>query len=273
MAVWELMRDAVREEHAAGQPLLTRGEVVAAALRRNPEVNKGTLAAHVGAMCVNDPSKDHFAGRRYITNPLLVTDNPTMRGKRYRLLTEPERIAFLRDPRGDLHQVSYTSLIEWLGDPTSELEVQSVDEEPLGDEIVDDPFVGGTALLELHLQDYIFRSWRGVFPELTLYNRAAGKEFATSDPSVGILDFLCTDANGNFVVIETKRAMPDRQAVGQILGYMGWVKSKLCTAQQSVRGILVASESSDRLRMAISTVPNLELYLYQISFELRPAES
>src|SRR5690606_14092979 len=95
------------------------------------------------------------------------------------------------------------------------------------DFVVDDGLAGGTALLELHLQDYLFRNWSRHFPDFTLFEGDRGREFITSDPSVGIIDFLCTDRTGDYVVIETKRNLADRQAVGQILGYMGWVKARL----------------------------------------------
>ena len=110
-----------------------------------------------------------------------------------------------------------------------------------------------------------------MFPQFTLYQGANGREFRTYEPTVGILDFLCTDEQGNFIVLETKRNVPDRQAIGQTLGYMGWVREKLAKEGQDVRGILVASEVTDQLRMAAAAVPNLELYVYEISFNVRPA--
>ena len=85
---------------------------------------------------------------------------------------------------------------------------------------------------------------------------------------MGTIDFLCTDRDGNFVVIETKRAQPDRRAIGQILGYMGWVQARLAKGRR-VSGMLLAGSGSDSLRMAIAVVPNLELWVYELSFSLR----
>ena len=84
-----------------------------------------------------------------------------------------------------------------------------------------------------------------------------------------IFTFICTDVSGNFVV-ETKRGTPDRQAMGQILGYIGWVAQKLCQDGREVRGILIASEATESLRMAVAAVPSQEIYLYEISFRLFP---
>ncbi len=271
MTVWELMQQATERLHRRGFEWVFRGDIVQEVVALDGTVNKGTVSAHVGSMCINDPSRNSYPGRRYLKNPILVTDDPAMRGKRYRLLSEPERARFLSDPRTDLDTVSYVRLLQWLTDPATPL-VPQADADMLtdGDEAEGD--FGGTALLEMHLQDYLHRNWGTVFPSLKFVD--GGREYGTTDPRVGVLDFLCTDEDGNFVVVETKRNVPDRQAIGQILGYMGWVKAKLCRNNQSVRGILIAGEASDRLRMAVLAVPGLQLFVYEISFRLsldRPA--
>jgi hypothetical protein len=267
--VWEMLRDALKEEHALGHEWLGREEIVRAVVGRNPEANPGTVRVHVSAMCINDPSRNSYPGKRYLNNPLLVADDPTMRGKRFRLLNDGEREAFLARRRDDLDSVSYTQLLEWMHDPTVVLTEQVEIGDAEDGQIQDEAFVG-VALFELHLQDYLHRNWRSVFPKFELYQGARGREFTTYDPGVGTLDFLARDADGNFVVIETKRNVPDRQAIGQVLGYMGWVRTKLCTGQQTVRGILIAGEATDRLRMAVAAVPNLALYLYEVSFSVKP---
>lgn len=271
MAVWELMVDAMQSAHDRGRQWLTRGEVAREVRASFPETNPGTISAQLSGLCINDPSKDSYPGPPYRRNPRFVTDDPTMHGKRYRLLAEDERSAYLGNPRTDLQFVSYSQLLEWLDQPHTALAVadESDEERQPASDATDELSVSGTALLEMHLQDYLFRNWEQVFPTLRLYEGAAGREYRTSDPSVGILDFLCTDSEGNYVVIETKRDVPDRQAVGQILGYMGWVEQKLCPDDRSVRGVLIAGDASDGLRMAVSAVPNLDLRIYEITFALK----
>ncbi|MGD0205437.1 MAG: endonuclease NucS domain-containing protein [Dehalococcoidia bacterium] len=272
MAVWELIREAMDSAHGRGRDWLTVGEITREVLAIDQAVNRGTIHGYVRYLCINDPSKKHSAARQYRSNPLLVTDDPTMHGKRYRLLTEHERTVFLANVRDDLESVSYAQLMEWLNDPSLALEPQAV-EFSEGEEAEVSEDIGGPALLEIHLQDYVFRNWKAVFPDLALFQGAGGREFRTQDPSVGIIDFLCTDKKGDFVVIETKRETPDRQAIGQVLGYMGWVRQRLCTKGQSVRGILIANEVSDQLKLAAAVIPDLALYCYEISFNVRPAES
>ena len=272
MAVWELIRDAMAAAHSRGQDWLATNDIVRAVQGATPGTNRGTIAAEVKAHCINDPSKKHYPGLQYLRNPLAVADDPTMRGKRYRLLTEAERQAFLSNPRTDLELVSYAQLLAWLRSPSEPLvpQVEEADEDAVG---AAEEVLGGPALLELHLQDYLFRNWRKVFPDLQPHEGDRGREFVTSNPSVGVIDFLCTDRRGDFVVIETKRGVPDRQAVGQILSYIAWVGQRLCRDGRTVRGILIANEATESLRMAVAAVPNLEIYLYEISFHLSPDRS
>ena len=270
MAVWELVRDTMLEANMAGQEWLNIGQITHGILAKEPTTNRGTIHGTVRYHCINDPSKKHSPGLQYKTNPLFVTDSPTMRGKRYRLLTEGERSAFLAQPRDDLESVTYMRVAEWLQD-TSVPIGGDAEEEPI-DESSEPDAVPGLALLELHLQDYIHRHWASLFPELSLYRGDEGREFRTSDPGVGIVDFLCTDKNGNFLVIETKRDIPDRRAVGQILGYMGWVNEKLCHAGQTVKGMLIAGQISEELRLAVRPVPGLELRKYELSFTIERVE-
>lgn len=271
MPIWELARDAMVEASTADREWLNIGEITRDVLAKEPDTNTGTIHCTVRYHCINDPSKKHSPGLQYRTNPLFITDSPTARGKRYRLLSSEERHSFLANVRDDLELVSYAQTLEWLADTTLALET-SFDEEALETSPESEEIVG-LALLELHLQDYIHRHWKSIFPSFKLYQGIDGREFRTSEPNVGTMDFLCIDEDGNFVVIETKRDLTDRKAVGQILGYMGWVDAKLCNSDQSVSGILIAGEPREQLGMAIRAVPNLRLYKYELSFSIAPVGS
>ena len=267
MAIWESIREALASAHSNGREWLTAGEITREVLSHDAATNKGTINALIRFHCVNDPSKKHSPGLQYRANPLFITDDPSMHGKRYRLLTDQERKTFLAHPRDDLDSVSYARAMEWFGEPSTELVPQELDTAEEQIEAVPEE-IAGTALLELHLQDYLHRNWQTIFPGLTIYDGAAGREYRTSEPSVGVLDFLCVDGDGNFVVVETKRDMAPRRAIGQILSYMGWVAEKLCVDGQTVRGILISGEQDDQLRMAAKPVPTLSLQTYEISFKL-----
>lgn len=81
----------------------------------------------------------------------------------------------------------------------------------------------------------------------------------------GFIDITAEDKHGATVVIELKAGAADREAVAQILAYMG----DLLLKKQSVRGILVAGDFPARTIAAARVVPNLELrkYGFKFSFE------
>jgi hypothetical protein len=78
----------------------------------------------------------------------------------------------------------------------------------------------------------------------------------------GRIDITAEDKNGATVVIELKASEADRDAIGQILGYMG----DLTHDKNFVRGILVAGEFSPRAIAAARVVPNLRLKKYSFNF-------
>ena len=122
MAVWELIRDAMHSAHERGREWLTVGEITREVLAIDQTVKTLTIHGTVRYHCINDPSKKYSP--QYRTNPLFVTDDPTMRGKRYRLLTKDERRAFLSNVRDDLETMSYPQLMQWLASPSAPARVE-----------------------------------------------------------------------------------------------------------------------------------------------------
>jgi hypothetical protein len=78
----------------------------------------------------------------------------------------------------------------------------------------------------------------------------------------GRLDIEAEDKNGATVVIELKAGKADREAIGQILGYMG----DLATGKNLVRGILVAGDFDLSAVAAARVVPHLQLRKYGFNF-------
>ncbi|MFZ5617888.1 MAG: endonuclease NucS domain-containing protein [Pseudomonadota bacterium] len=79
----------------------------------------------------------------------------------------------------------------------------------------------------------------------------------------GRIDIFARDPAGAKVVIELKAVKAPRDAVGQVLAYMGDVQAE---GGGSVRGILVAPEFDDRAVSAASVVPALQLFTYSFLF-------
>lgn len=69
------------------------------------------------------------------------------------------------------------------------------------------------------------------------------------------LDVLAQDAVGGLVVLECKMGHADAKALGQLLGYMGWVQEHLCCSGERLRGALVVGGFDPMLEYALRAVP------------------
>ena len=72
-----------------------------------------------------------------------------------------------------------------------------------------------------------------------------------------------------WLVVELKRDQTSDQTVGQLLRYIGWVKQHLAEDGEEVYGLIVCREADDSLHYALSTVPNVDLRLYEVEFHLK----
>jgi endonuclease len=127
--------------------------------------------------------------------------------------------------------------------------------------------------LEYQLRDFIAQNLNNIPVEgrrLRLYVDAAGRDGIEFPTAVGPIDILAIDDTGALVVFELKRARSPDHAIGQLSRYMGWVKQTI-GKDQKVRGVIVAKTISDSLRYSISVVPDVSLFEYEVSFQLKAA--
>jgi hypothetical protein len=106
--------------------------------------------------------------------------------------------------------------------------------------------------------------------KLKLYVDPTGRDGIEFPTSTGPIDILAIDESGGFFVFELKRARSPDRAIGQVARYMGWVRQTI-GRDKLVQGIIVAKEISEALRYAVSVVPNVSLFEYQVEFRLRRA--
>jgi len=125
--------------------------------------------------------------------------------------------------------------------------------------------------MEKHLEDFLVANWEGT--ELGKYyniyeeeGEKVGQQYLTDSGPVDIL--AISKDKKKLLVVELKRGRANDVVVGQILRYMGFVKDELLEPGQEVRGVIIALEDDSRLRRAISMVPAVEFYRYQVSFKL-----
>jgi endonuclease len=119
--------------------------------------------------------------------------------------------------------------------------------------------------LERHLQESLRGEIKQLEPGLNIIDGGVERAVAS-----GFIDILARDADDALVVIELKAGIAKREAIGQILGYMGDLRVDEPGA--NVRGILVASGFDKSCRGAVAVVSNLELIEYCFRFNFQKPE-
>jgi RecB family endonuclease NucS len=125
------------------------------------------------------------------------------------------------------------------------------------------------ALEVQHYQTLLHRNFRRLFPNLTYFEEETQipKNGQYDTQTVGIMDILAVDENGNFVVIEIKRHATDK-TIGQILRYMGWAQEELCKEGQTVSGLIVAERKDIHLEFALKAIPNISFMKLSLDITL-----
>jgi hypothetical protein len=143
------------------------------------------------------------------------------------------------------------------------IEAQCGSEDAIDDE-GDDGFIR-----EAHLRDYLAKNLGRIEQGLYLYNQG-GKPGVEYPIDAGRIDILAVDKDGQLVVIELKVSRGTNKAVGQLLYYMGWVDKHLCKDGRC-RGVIIAREIKDDLRLAVQRVQGVSLRRYILSVTVESA--
>jgi hypothetical protein len=202
-----------------------------------PKIKEGTISAHLIRFSTNAPSRLHYSVKA--DEDLLFQID----GSHFRLY------APATDPAPIHSKLDATISQEKFIEPT---EVQSPSE----------------FAYESDLRDFLAKHLSLIEPGLQLYQDEGitGVEFPAGGRSI---DILTLDAERRFVVVELKVSRGYDRVVGQLLRYVNWIKKKHAEPGQSVRGIIVAREISEDLKLACSDLPNVSLYEYELSVTLR----
>jgi len=128
--------------------------------------------------------------------------------------------------------------------------------------------------LEFQLRDFLAQNISAIDvngKRLRLYVDPTGRDGVEFPTATGPIDVLAVDDSGAFYVFELKRARTPDRAIGQVTRYMGWVQQTI-GKDKEVNGVIVAKEISNGLRYAVSVVPNVNLFEYEVAFRLRSAQ-
>jgi restriction system protein len=136
------------------------------------------------------------------------------------------------------------------------------------DATVEDP---SAFALEKHLEEFLVHNWAQteLGKQYDIYEEdgeCVGQQYQTD---TGPLDILAISKDKKaLLVVELKKGRASDVVVGQTLRYMGFVMDDLAEDGQTVRGVIIALEDDQRIRRALSVVPNVEFYRYQVTFKL-----
>ncbi|HEU4459744.1 MAG TPA: endonuclease NucS domain-containing protein [Methylibium sp.] len=117
---------------------------------------------------------------------------------------------------------------------------------------------------EHDLRDYLARNLQALEPGLRPYTDEGitGVEFPVGGR---FIDILAVDKAGDYAVVELKVSKGYDRVVGQLLRYVNWIKKHHAEPDRKVRGIIVAKDISDDLKLACSELPDVALYEYKLS--------
>lgn len=125
--------------------------------------------------------------------------------------------------------------------------------------------------METHLEDFLVKNWAQteLGREYDIYTEdgeQVGQQYLTDS---GPLDILAVSKDKKrLLVVELKKGRTSDVVVGQTLRYRGFVQDELAEDGQTVCGAIIALEDDFKLRRALTMVPSITFYRYQISFKL-----
>ena len=248
-----LMGDFAEENLAPGQ-VFTKRDAVSWFARHYPDIRFTTVQAHVEGMAINSRGRKHHPNIKPGSgHDLFYKVGPG----RYRLWVSET------DP-----SPGYANDMESKGGGRNDSEGVFVPEDEYEEPQAD---VGSSEFAyERDLRNYLSKNLGSLEAGLRLYQDEdlTGVEFPVGGRYI---DILAVDAEERFVVIELKVSRGYDRAIGQLLRYIAWVETNIADGGR-VRGIIVANEITEDLRLAASRVQDVQLAEYEISFNVKAVE-
>jgi len=136
------------------------------------------------------------------------------------------------------------------------------------DDTIEDP---SSFALEKHLEDFLVKNWSSTllgenYNIVELNGELIGQQYATDTGPIDILAISKDETE--ILVVELKKGRASDAVVGQILRYMGFISSEVAESNQSVRGCIIALDDDLRIRNALSIIPTIDFYKYELKFKL-----
>lgn len=174
----------------------------------------------------------------------------------------PSRLSIHGDIRNGL--ATYKAAVQKYARFRQDVEIEAarplIQDRPISEDFAADDDTR-TFSMERDLQAALRSSITQLEPGLTVIDGGAERTV----PS-GRIDILARDSAGATVVIELKAVKAPRDAVAQVLAYMGDLHDE---ANGRIRGLLIAPDFEPRAVAAARVVPGLKLIRYSFTFSFR----
>ena len=253
--IWQMVKEAV--ENLGGKA--TYAEIKKYIHSKWNDVNERTINAQILVMSVNQPSRIHYPENK----------KPRISNSQYDVLYSIGRGEVV------LYKPEEHGLWEIYENEFGGLGIRQLNNEEIIEDFDEEIIENSNFLfpIEANLRDFLIKNL-DTFKDSKLQlfedeNGRDGKEYPAG--SIGNIDVLTTDENGDFVVFELKLSKGADRAIGQLLRYMGWVKINLAKGK-TVKGVLVANKMDEKIKYAILSTVDISLFEYEMKFELKKAE-
>jgi hypothetical protein len=124
--------------------------------------------------------------------------------------------------------------------------------------------------LERHLHEFLRDNWDAtdLGKEWMLYEEQGDPDRGYEFPcAVGRIDLLAKHrTEPRWLVVELKRDQSSDTTLGQVLRYMGWVRTGLSESNEQVEGLIISHSNDENLLYALKAVPNVNVFLYEVKF-------
>jgi restriction system protein len=131
-----------------------------------------------------------------------------------------------------------------------------------------------TFAMEKHLEEFLVHNWKQteLGDEYDIYADEDGIQGQQFPTDTGFIDILALSKDRKrLLVVELKRGRASDAVVGQIARYMGYVREELAEEGQQVEGLIIALDDDLRVKRALSSIPGVNFWRYQVNFKLLKA--
>lgn len=125
--------------------------------------------------------------------------------------------------------------------------------------------------MEQHLEEFLVKNWSNtllgkkydIFEE---DGECIGQQYQIDTGKIDIL--AISKDKREFLVVELKKGRASDNVVGQIMRYMGFIKTEIAEDNQEVRGAIIALEDDAKIKSALKMIDKIDFYRYEITFKL-----